>query len=290
MVKTAILMFISCGFWCPLWWSTKWKYGYKLFSIFMTFGLGVWFSTQMISVVLNINDVTKLSLNFLTFTPALNSFCKVTNILRNRRNIIGLLNMLKDDYCKAKDQREIDIQRKYENVCRSVIMWKESQKESCKKLVLFRLKDFFPCCFRKVNPMLMVLAFVTYLCVCINPFLNNWNARVLPFLSWSPYSMDIELTFWCSYVYQIALVSIVATTCLANDILVASIMMQISGQLDVLNYRLVRFAEPNSIKSRQQSFSYPTDPSEKFARISHHPEDKRRKLVDNIHHHRLIYQ
>ena len=71
----------------------------------------------------------------------------------------------------------------------------------------------------------------------MSPMLNTSNVR-LPFKTWIPYSIESRVVFWLTYFYQtFSCFAACLLTC-GVDIYVATMMQQISAELEICKHRL----------------------------------------------------
>jgi hypothetical protein len=121
MLPTQFNVLTVLGIWSrPNWTSNRKRYLYKLYSLLVNllmFSLGLSQLARLIFIKQNFKEFNDtffilLSTNFTCFKGA-------CDVLIHKR-IINLLDMFKKDCCIPRDDAEKTIQKKYNDICRSV--------------------------------------------------------------------------------------------------------------------------------------------------------------------------
>ena len=118
IVKEAIIMFVISGFWCPTWWSSKWRAFYHGYSFIAFLVLISSMVSQLINIIGNIRNIAASFSSGLYLIPTIGAFCKGMNILVNRQNIIGLFKILDQDYPRPQETRVLKLEVKSEKMSR----------------------------------------------------------------------------------------------------------------------------------------------------------------------------
>nr|AXM05227.1 odorant receptor [Campoletis chlorideae] len=255
MVKYPILIFVCNGFWCPMWFSTIKKLFYHCYTVLSSFFISSFMLAQFIDTLVSVNTITGFVNNCITLMPTINALCKALNLLAKRQRIIKLMYSLDNEKFRSQNCRETKVLKKYR-----------------------RLSRF-------ISAVITVNTLVTLEFMVFGPIIKNPQLRRLPFGAWVPYDANTEISFWFTLMWEKISASAVGLANLANDVLSISIMMHISGQLDILSDRLINLADDNSedISDRRFDKVYNHEDLARDKRI-------RDKFVDCLHHHILIFQ
>ncbi|XP_043285619.1 uncharacterized protein [Venturia canescens] len=255
MVKFPILVFVCNGFWCPMWFSTTKKFFYHCYTVLSAFFVTSFMLAQFIDTLVSADTITEFVNNFITFMPTINALCKALNLLAKRRRIIELMHDLDSERFYGHNSREFMILKK------------------CRRLSRF------------IGAIITVNTLVTLECMVFGPIVKNHQSRKLPFGAWVPYDINTEFLFWLTLMWEKVSASAVGLANLANDVLSISIMMHLSGQLDILSDRLINLADdPPGVASKEYFDQlYEDEDSDREKKI-------RDKFVDCLHHHMSIFR
>lgn len=119
LLSLNFLLYTISGMWRPIKWTSKCsKCLYGLFTFFTIYLFNFSVLTQLMDIVLvvdNMDDFTTISLLFLS---ALACFCKAITVIIRRNDIINLIKTLQEEPCKPSSEEEINIQMQYDNLIR----------------------------------------------------------------------------------------------------------------------------------------------------------------------------
>ncbi|KAG5331208.1 OR94B protein, partial [Acromyrmex charruanus] len=157
---------------------------------------------------------------FSLFLSVLGVSCKVMNLTLRRHEIIGLTDMLLQDICVPRNDREMDIQRRFDRSAKIITICCEILNESA-------------------------VFFAT-----VAQFRYFISTRTLPLSDWVPYDISSTTAFWATMLHQTIGLIICANASVAHEILISGFMIQTCAQLDILCYRARML--PSSLREAQK--------------------------------------
>ncbi|EFN79921.1 Odorant receptor 46a, isoform A [Harpegnathos saltator] len=212
ILKTSYLAFNMLqhlsGIWRPVGWSSSCaKLLYSAFTVFTVVPLYFMMLTQLMDVVLVVDNMDDFTNNSLLLVSVISVCCKATVAILRRKAIIGSVEMLLTEPCKPRDEDELAIQARFDAFIRSC---------SIKYLLLA----------------------VTSLTSIILRSLLNIIQGQLPYRVWLPYDSRKPSLFLITSIHQIV-TSIFATFInVGTETLVFGFFLQTCAQLDILKCRL----------------------------------------------------
>ncbi|XP_026671184.1 uncharacterized protein LOC108626940 [Ceratina calcarata] len=157
-------------------------------------------------------DLKTMTEKFSLCISVLGVCLKVANLFLQRKEIINVMNMLLKEDCLPKDETEKLIQRKHDIHARKLTIYCEILNESA---VFFGTVAQFN---------LLI------------------ETRSLPFSDWMPYDLSSQESYLISLLYQTMSLMICANTSVANETLIAGLMIQAGAQFEIFCHRARNFA------------------------------------------------
>ncbi|XP_024867834.1 putative odorant receptor 71a [Temnothorax curvispinosus] len=154
-----------------------------------------------------IEDLETFIEKFSLFLSVLGVSCKVTNLTLRRDEIIDLTDMLLKDICVPRDDREMDIQRRFDRSAKIITICCEILNESAVFFATVAQFQFFI------------------------------NTRTLPLSNWVPYDISSTAAFWATMLHQTIGLMVCANASVAHETLISGFMIQTCAQLDILCHR-----------------------------------------------------
>ncbi|KAK9309029.1 hypothetical protein QLX08_001212 [Tetragonisca angustula] len=174
---------------------------------------------------------------------------KVANLFLRRGKIINVMNILLNENCVARDDQEKLIQRKSDNHARKLAIYCEILNES------------------------------TVFFATVGQYNKLISTRGLPLSDWMPYDLRSSIQLYTiSLAYQTIGLFICANASVANETLIAGLMIQIGAQFEIFCHRLKNLS---SLVTATRSNSV----SDEEFKIR-----CRRILEDLVEHHLEIYE
>ncbi|CAB0037114.1 unnamed protein product [Trichogramma brassicae] len=208
-----------CGFWRPV--SLKSplaKTAYDLYSGLMFVLIWSFTLSHLIDIAITAESFESLTGSCFMLLSMLNVCCKMTNILYFRGDILDLLAILAADRCKARDDRELELQEKFHSRAKFVALCYGGLTETT--CALITLRTFF-----------------------------GAASRALPFKAWMPYDAGASPAgYWLTFAHQTVAHCGAANLQIANETLVCGLMIQACSQLELLKLRLASLG-PESDKT-----------------------------------------
>ncbi|XP_019698833.1 odorant receptor 46a-like isoform X1 [Harpegnathos saltator] len=208
ILRLNFLIYTVGGVWRPIAWSSNTaKFLYNAFTVCTIVPLYFLMLTQLMDIVLIVDNMDDFTTNSLMFMTIVAVCCKATIAVLRRNGIIGLVQMLLTEPCRPRDEEEVAIQTKFNKFIRS---W-------------------------SIRYSLLASGSVTG--VTIKSVLNIMHG-ILPYRVWLPYDPSVSLMFWTTSVMQI--VSVIFTTIInvGTETLVFGFFLQTCAQFEILESRL----------------------------------------------------
>ncbi|XP_033175465.1 odorant receptor Or1-like [Bombus impatiens] len=197
-----------CGYWRPAKWPhTSLKYRlYNVYSVFMI--LLLYFFTFCSCVdSFTSKNLEAMTDKFSLCVSVVGVCLKVANLFVRRGKIINVMNILLNENCIARDDQEERIQRKNDDYARKLAIYCEILNESA-------------------------VFFAT-----VGQYKKLISMRELPVSDWMPYDLSSQKVYTISLVYQTVGLLICANTSVANETLIAGLMIQVGTQFEIFCHR-----------------------------------------------------
>lgn len=121
ILELNFVIYTASGIWRPVEWSSSSaKLLYNVYSFGTIIMIVILFITQLLDIVLVVDNVDDFVANALLFIGTIAVGCKITIAITRRSEIIGLVQTLLNEPCKPRDEEEIAIQIKYDKFIRQV--------------------------------------------------------------------------------------------------------------------------------------------------------------------------
>ncbi|XP_071644593.1 odorant receptor 94b-like [Temnothorax longispinosus] len=194
------------GYWRPVDLTSVKYWAYIVYSIAMNFLLYSFTFCGLVDCFI-IEDLETFIEKFSLFLSVLGVSCKVTNLTLHRDEIIDLTDMLLKDICIPRDDREMDIQRRFDRSAKIITICCEILNESAVFFATVAQFQFFI------------------------------NTRTLPLSDWVPYDISSTAAFWATMLHQTIGLMVCANASVAHETLISGFMIQTCAQLDILCHR-----------------------------------------------------
>ena len=113
------LLFQWVGLWRPVHWLSGWKSTlYDSYTVFILFLVSSITLSEFIELVRSTDDVEAFTNNAFILMTMVGVCGKATNILKKRKELIRLTNVLLNDPCRPRTVEELAIQKKYDEINR----------------------------------------------------------------------------------------------------------------------------------------------------------------------------
>nr|XP_012223401.1 PREDICTED: odorant receptor 13a-like [Linepithema humile]XP_012223402.1 PREDICTED: odorant receptor 13a-like [Linepithema humile] len=113
------LLYTMSGVWRPIeWTSIPAKLLYGIFTCSTLYLLNFSMMTQLMDILLVVDNMDDFATTSLMFLTAIGAFCKAVTAVIRRDEIINLIKILQDKPCKPDNDDEINIQMKYDRLIR----------------------------------------------------------------------------------------------------------------------------------------------------------------------------
>ncbi|CAK9813035.1 Odorant receptor Or1 [Anthophora plagiata] len=197
-----------CGYWKPTKWPARSiKYWlYNVYSAFMVLLLYFFTFCACIDSLIS-KDLKTMTDKFSLFISVFGVCLKVANLFLQRRKIINVMNILLTENCIPRDEQERIIQKRNDNYARKLTIYCEILNESA-----------------------AFLATVAQ----YNEFIRS---RTLPVSDWVPYDLSLQKLYTISLLHQTIGLMICANTSVANETLIAGLMIQAGAQFEIFCHR-----------------------------------------------------
>ncbi|KAF3054562.1 Odorant receptor 257 [Nylanderia fulva] len=197
------------GCWRPESWTSLYKQIlYYIYSSIMIISLYTFMLSQLMDIILIVDNADDFSDNVFTLVPMLLTCSKIFILLINRKSIIMLINILMQKPCRPVAKKEIEILYKFDNS------------------IQINTRRF------------TVLGSITSLCILLTSLSINLKQRKLTYRAWLPFDYSSTTLFFLTYSHQ--LISLLAGGYLniACDTLICGFLVHICCQIEILSYRL----------------------------------------------------
>ncbi|KYN16654.1 Putative odorant receptor 94b [Trachymyrmex cornetzi] len=207
------------GYWRPINLTFIKYWAYIIYSIVMNFLLYSFTFCGLVDCFIT-EDLETFIEKFSLYLSVLGVSCKVMNLTLRRDEIIGLTDMLLQDICVPRNDREMDIQRRFDRSAKIITVCCEILNESA-------------------------VFFAT-----VAQFRYFISTRTLPLSDWVPYDISSTTAFWATMLHQTIGLIICANASVAHETLISGFMIQTCAQLDILCYRARML--PSSLREAQK--------------------------------------
>ncbi|XP_076679313.1 odorant receptor Or1 [Andrena cerasifolii] len=237
------------GFWRPEEWPVySLKYWlYNAYSVFMILLLYTFTFCAMVDSVIS-KDLKTMTDKFSLFISVFGVCFKVANLFLKRERIIDLVNVLSKENCVPRDEQEAIIQRKFDAYERKLTIYCEILNESA-------------------------TWFATV--VQFDKFLST---RTLPVSNWVPYDISSRKVHVMSLLHQTLGLMICANASVANETLIAGLMIQVGAQFEIFCHR-ARILPVSLIQAEKESTS-----------VADLKNRRKRILGELVEHHLEVYK
>lgn len=122
-----------CGLWRPVVWPSGWKTNlYYSYTTLVTLLIYTFTLLQFVELFGSLTTAEQFAKGSFMLLTMIGECGKVANLLRKRRVIIELTNVLENDICRPRNMEEMQIQREYDRSARYILV----------KLFYAKLKKF----------------------------------------------------------------------------------------------------------------------------------------------------
>ncbi|KAM0729155.1 Odorant receptor Or1 [Formica fusca] len=230
-------LYTISGMWRPIEWSSKCsKILYSLLTCLTIYLLTTLTLTQLLDIILVIDNVDDFATNSLMLLSAVSVLFKATAVVTHRDEIINLIETLQKKPCKAYNEEESDIQMKFDRLIRSYSI-------SYTSLASFSATG-----------------------TIIGGVLNILEGQ-LPYRMWVPYDCTLPILFWFTSIQELVAIIFGTIVNVATETTVLGFCLQICAQIEILKHRLQKMTKPSEEKSSRISLN---DASNKTSRLSEH--------------------
>lgn len=110
-----------CGCWPPNSWTSRYKcIMYDVYTIFIVLLINTFTLSQLMDLILNVDNADDFTENFYVTLAMLVSCCKMFSLLRNRGNITVLIDILMKKPYRPIEPDEIEIRQKFDKLVQQV--------------------------------------------------------------------------------------------------------------------------------------------------------------------------
>ncbi|CAL1676385.1 unnamed protein product [Lasius platythorax] len=209
ILKFTFKLLAIFGCWRPESWTSLYKrILYYVYSSIMIISLYTFMLSQLMDIILIVDNADDFSDNVFVFVPMLLSCSKMFILLKNRKSIIMLINILMKKPCRPLTSEEMEIFHKFDNSIQI-----NTRRYTC-------------------------LGTITSLCILLTSLSTSFKKRKLTYRAWLPFDYSSTTLFFLLYIHQ--LISLLAAGFLnvACDTLICGLLVHICCQIEILTYRL----------------------------------------------------
>ncbi|XP_043285618.1 uncharacterized protein [Venturia canescens] len=243
------------GMWGSSFWSVGWKaMVYNSYTIVMISCLYSFALSEFIDLLVSSENAKEFAHGSYMFLSILGGCGKCATVIKQRKKIIDLMNMLRNDLCRPRNSEEVQIQAAYEREARLITSW------------------------------FSTLCGITVILITLKSLILDVPERNTPFKGWLPYDrQSSEIGFWLAYFHQLVALYTGAAINSTFDTLVPGFMMQTCAQIKILKYRIESLPQTADSRILQHEKNHGEYFREWQSRES-------QLLIDCIRHHVEIFQ
>ncbi|XP_072754237.1 uncharacterized protein [Anoplolepis gracilipes] len=205
-----ILMFVGC--WPPSSWTSLCKRTvYNVYTIFITLLLFTFMMPQIMDIILNVDNTDDFADTFYIMLAMVISFCKMTGLLINRKNIGTLTKTLIQEPFIPLEADEIEIRHRFEKTIQTNTL-----------------------CYT-------ILVETTCVCVALTSLFTNFRKGNLTYREWTPYNYS-EVVFCVIYARQLISTVFGSMVNVACDTLICGLLLHVCCQIEILECRLKKIS------------------------------------------------
>ncbi|XP_072761983.1 odorant receptor 13a-like isoform X1 [Anoplolepis gracilipes] len=236
LLSLNFLLYTLSGVWRPIEWTSKCsKCLYNVFTLSTIYLLNFSVLTQLMDIILVVDNISDFATTSLMFLAAVACFCKAATAVIRRDEIINLVKTLQERPCKPSSKEEINIQMKYDNLIRTYS-------------ISYTILASFSATGATIGEVLAILK------------------GELPYRGWVPYDIYSSLVlFWLTSLQEMLALGIGTIVNIATETLVLGFCLQICSQIEILKHRL-RIA----IQADEKEESYDSKKSRFLEHIRYH--------------------
>ncbi|KAH0947022.1 OrE29 [Eciton burchellii] len=210
-----------CGFagcWQPFLWTSLFKNViYKAYATFLTSSLYIFLISQIMYIVLNVNNSNEFTDTLYIMLTILVAGYKQVYMWVDRKNFVIMINVLTEKPFAPRESHELMIQRKFENAI---------QTNTLRYLILVSMS---------ISSIILTSVFTE---------LARHN---LTYKAWIPFNYSPPAIFSVVYTHQLLAMSTSGIVNVACDSLLCGLLLYICCQLEILGYRLTKITYGQSI-------------------------------------------
>ncbi|EFN79920.1 Odorant receptor 46a, isoform A [Harpegnathos saltator] len=208
LLSLNFLIYSLSGVWRPISWSSSCaKLLYSAFTVFTVVPLYFLVLTQLMDIVLIVDNIDDFTNNSLMLVSIISVCCKATVVVLRRGAITGLVEMLLTEPCRPRDEDELAIQARFDEFIRSC----------------------------SIKYLLLAMSSVTS--VTLRSVISIIEGH-LPYRVWLPYDSRKSSLFLITSIHQIVSLIFATFINVGTETLVFGFILQTCAQLDILKCRL----------------------------------------------------
>ncbi|XP_036140059.1 uncharacterized protein LOC118644766 [Monomorium pharaonis] len=201
------------GCWRPDSWSSLYKcIAYHIYTSIIIFLVNTFMLSQLIDVILSMNNVDDFFDNIFMLIAVFNACCKLFMLLINRKSILNLLNILMEKPCRPLRLTETKILYKFD------------------KNIQILTKCY------------AYLGMITISCIILSSLSINFRNRRLTYRAWLPFNYSSTALFCVMYTHQLIGFAIAGFVHVGCDAIICGLLVHICCQIEILTYRLKNIA------------------------------------------------
>ncbi|XP_019885710.2 odorant receptor 46a-like [Camponotus floridanus] len=236
-----LFLYTISGMWRPIEWSSKCsKMLYSMLTCFTMCLLVILMLTQLLNIILVIDNVDDFAKNSLMFLSIVCVLFKAIAVITRRDELINLIETLQKKPCKAYNEEESDIQLK------------------------------FDCMIRSYSIKYTSLASFSVTGGIIGGLLNTLEGQ-LPFRMWVPYDYTSPFLFWLTSIQELVATIFGTIVNVATETTVLGFCLQICAQIEILKHRLQKMMKSSKKEETLISLNDASNGTDRFSEhILHH--------------------
>ncbi|XP_070156633.1 odorant receptor 46a-like isoform X2 [Polyergus mexicanus] len=210
-ITLKILMVAGC--WPPSSWISFYKRTvYNAYTVFVTFLLFTFMLSQLMDIILNVDNTDDFADTFYVMLAMVMSICKMIGLLINRKNIETLTNTLSQKPFIPLEADEIEIRQRFEKTIQNKTLW------------------------------YAILIETTCACIVLTSLLTNFRKGNLTYREWTPKYNYSEIVFCVVYARQLMSSMFGSLVNVACDTLICGLLLHVCCQIEILECRLKKIS------------------------------------------------
>ncbi|EZA58602.1 ObirOr5-E6 [Ooceraea biroi] len=218
VLRFTLLICAFAGCWQPSSWTSLLKHIiYKTYAMFLGSALCIFSISQFMNIMLNVENSDEFIDSLYMMLTVFVASYKQVYMWRDRKNIMMIINVFTFKLFAPCESYEVTIQRKFEKI---------TKNNTLRYLLL------------------IVIAIASMIMMSV---LTELTKRNLTYKAWIPFNYSSPAVYFLVYIHQLIGMATSGIVNVACESLIFGLLLQICGQLEILEHRLTKLVHDEGI-------------------------------------------